>query len=202
VTPDAVEPQPAPVAQAPLGTLLPGRALGRLRRRLDFAPGASARTPVVGWLLLAAAVALAAAAAARHEQLDAQRQQRAEALDRAAARTAAGRAAPVPDTDSAQRLAEARAVSEALLVPWERVFAALESVPPPRGVALLEIAPQPRDRRLRLAGEAPGVDAVLGYVGRLADSPLFHRVHLVELVPGSEVGSPTAFAVLASWGTP
>jgi hypothetical protein len=177
-----------------------------LHLRLDFAAAPGAPSRRAGWLLLAAGAAAAAMAASAHEQVTLQAQERLDTLERLERRERTAQAPAAADPAQARRLAQARAVADELLVPWERLFAALESpaAAPPRGVLLLAITPAPAQRSLRIAAQAPTLDAALRYAERLAALPVLAQVHLVDTAPEEPAAdggaSPgLAFTVQAAW---
>ena len=173
--------------------------------QLTFLAPPAARGRVAAVLLLSFAAGAAALTARQHEHL----QQQLESLQAQHTRLLARVADPrVPatapssrplDAATARRLAQARAVVEPLAVPWEPLFAALESVPT-RGVQLQELVPDAAARTLRLAGEAPSLPVVLAYMDRLAAQPLLGQVHLVSSQPLEREGAAVlGFALLATW---
>lgn len=176
--------------------------------QLSFAAAPPLRTRVAGVGLLLLAALAAAGTAHRHEQLQAQldtlQAQQARLLARVGDQRApaGGVAAGAADAQTQRRLAQARAVIEPLAVPWERLFAALESVPT-RTVQLQELVPDAQAHTLRLSGRAPSLPVVLGYLDRLAEQPLLGQVHLVSTQPAVQEGATAlSFTLLATWRTP
>lgn len=169
---------------------------------LDFRrqPGAAARR--LGVALLVVALALGgwlgeltwrasgelAAAEARLALADQRRAGRQPRADRA--------------STNAETLASARraaAIAEQLGVPWDELFAALESADA-RPLGLLSMAPNARDRSLRITGEARSTAELLAYVERLAAQPALSQVHLVGYSAALRDGVPVVpFSLAASW---
>jgi hypothetical protein len=169
---------------------------------IDFhAPAAASRSRWIGWCALALVV-LALAALARHA--DSQQQ----ALDAAAQRAEglAARLHPAPvrgkeadDPALARRLAAANAVIDQLAVPWDALFRGLESADA-RGLGVLAVSPDPRERTLRVSGEARSVPEVLAYVERLSVVPMLTQVHLTHYETMQREGATlVAFTVGAAW---
>lgn len=168
---------------------------------LDFIARPAPLARAAGWLLLLAAVAGAALLARHHET---QRASIDGLLDRQARLQG-----PVVNAQSPQAAAQVqaqqqlqtrwRAVVEPLAVPWAALFGALESVPA-RGVVLNELVPDAQAGRLRLAGQAPDLQAALAYIDRLAAQPVLADVHLVQYAPMPDAAAGgIGFVLEATW---
>ena len=171
-------------------------------------PGWHGRGAAAGALLLLLAALTAAGTAHRHERLvqerDTLQTQHTRLLARVEGNSLSARAqANQPlDAATARRLLQARAVVEPLAVPWEGLFATLESVPT-RGLQIQELVPDAQARTLRVSGQAQALPAVLAYLDRLADQPLLGQVHLVSSQPQAVDGNPgLSFTLLATWTPP
>ena len=170
---------------------------------IDFHPAPAAAGRWGGWCALALA-ALAVAALAR--QVDAQQdalealQQRADVLaDRL--HPAPARAAAADDPATARRLVAANAVIDQLAVPWDALFRGLESADA-RGLGLLAVLPDARERSIRIRGEARSVPEVLAYVDRLAAVPVLAQVHLLGYETLQRDGvAIVSFTLGATWQT-
>ena len=104
-----------------------------------------------------------------------------------------------PDADTLAAIKRAAAVADQLEVPWDELFAALEAADA-RPLGLLGVAPNARDRSLRVNGEARTTAELLAYVERLAAQPALAQVHLVGYSTALRDGVPVvAFSLAASW---
>ena len=160
-------------------------------------PGWHGRGAAAGALLLLLAALAAAGTAHRHERLvqerDTLQTQHTRLLARVEGNSLSARA---------RACNRRRAVVEPLAVPWEGLFAALESVPT-RGLQIQELVPDAQARTLRVSGQAQALPAVLAYLDRLADQPLLGQVHLVSSQPQAVDGNPgLSFTLLATWTPP
>ncbi len=177
--------------------------------QLDFRRPAASRGRGVGWLALAAAVlgviavsqrysdAAQAhdAALSRHEHLEARVQDRV--LGSGSVRTAAA-----PDAKTLADIRRANAVIDQLTVPWDALFSAVEGADA-RGLGLLSLTPNARDRTLRLAGDARSMEELLAYVERMAMQQGLRQVHLLDYSPAVRDGVPvTSFTLAATWQQP
>jgi hypothetical protein len=168
--------------------------------QLDFHPLAARRMRPAGWVALGAAALVAAATGlhlaalddalaaldARHEMLMARRQP--------------ADARPLPLTaGTALRVAAANQVIDELAVPWDALFDAIESADA-RGLGVLALVPNARERSVRLSGEARSVPDVLAYVDRLAALRVLGDVRLegYETVPRDGI-DVVSFSVAATW---
>jgi hypothetical protein len=156
------------------------------------------------WLLLALAVALllpvSDAGLEALEQRDAaqERLERAQRHDQQRQRRA-GAAERAPDPQDLAGAQRANAMIDQLTVPWDELFATLEGTDT-RGVAVLSLTPNARDRSLRLAGEARSLDELFAYVSRLAQRPALAQVHLLGYSTVVKNGvSLVSFTLAASW---
>lgn len=173
--------------------------------QLDFmaAPVAPARR--VGWLALALAVP-AVVLTAESYGLAAQVQEQAQGrhahlqgrlhVDRAQPTTAA------PDATTLAAVRRANAVIDQLSVPWDALFSAIEAADA-RGLGVLSLTPNARDRTLRLTGEARSMAELLAYVDRMAAQPALQQVHLLGYGTTARDGvSVVSFTLAATWRQP
>lgn len=132
------------------------------------------RPRAAGVLLLLAALATAAALIERRREID-----QAIALARpsehpSALRPAAGGTSRDPKE---QELRSAQLVVRQLALPWADMLMAIESAAGD-DVAVLQVQPEARERVLRVTAEARDERAMLGYLRRLAESPVLVDAHL------------------------
>lgn len=162
-------------------------------------------TPV--WLVVGAAcgglaLGLALWSSAR---MQAQAQVQADVRESLERRLAARSAAPrMPSTPrrTAQELLSAQQVILQLNVPWSALLDALESVPTSH-VALIEIVPDARLRRLRIKAEARSPDDMIAYVSRLRSVPALSAVVLRQHeVDVQNRNRPVRFEMDATWQEP
>ena len=100
---------------------------------------------------------------------------------------------------SAEELAAVRDTVERLGMPWDRLFAALESAASDQ-VALLGIQPDPKTGTVVISGDSKDYLAALSYVLNLSQTEALDRVQLVRHeVKANDPQSPVAFAVSAGW---
>jgi len=85
-----------------------------------------------------------------------------------------------------------------LVLPWESLFAALESIDVPE-VRLLAVEPDARKRKLRITAEASGTDTIIEYVQALDTQAMLDEVFLLRQ-ERSEAG-PYIFNIEAVWAT-
>jgi Fimbrial assembly protein (PilN) len=101
----------------------------------------------------------------------------------------------------AEEIRDANAVIERMNVPWDALFRELEAASG-EGVALLAIQPDPASRKVRIAGEARKLEAVLGYVERLEARKGFANVYLLGHEMRDAPPRPVAFTLTAQWMGP
>lgn len=160
------------------------------------------RAPWLGAALLAAGVIAALGAAGEYVALEKQLA-RAEAAVRESDRAA--RKKPVLSGIKAdpQKVAlefqQARAVMLRLRLPWQDLFAALESARSPN-VALLSIESENDKRRVKLTGEAKDLESMVGYLAALrqrsALADVYIESHELQL---KDPQRPVRFVLTASW---
>jgi hypothetical protein len=106
---------------------------------------------------------------------------------------------PAQQREQEVRLLEMKQISAQLRRPWERLFAALETL---RGkdIALLSLTPDARKGQVRISAEARNLEAMLAFHRQLEDSPELSDVSLVnhEIVTSS-AQKPILFNLLATW---
>ena len=162
------------------------------RLELDFRRG-RAPSPWVGRVLLAVAVAFAAdvALSYRHER---------DSLEVLKSRIAATqpRNAPAPAV-SADEVASVRETVERIGMPWDRLFAALESAAS-EDIALLGIEPDPKAGTVLISGNGKDYLAALSYVLNLGREEALRDVQLVRHEAASAgAQGPVSFAISAAW---
>jgi Tfp pilus assembly protein PilN len=100
------------------------------------------------------------------------------------------------DKQLSEQVARANIVLAALNLPWDAMFAELESVAE-ENVALLSIQPDAAGKHIRLAGEARRYEDVLAYVKRLERTVGFANVFLLGHEGRDEGG--VSFNLGADW---
>ncbi|MGB8436474.1 MAG: PilN domain-containing protein [Burkholderiales bacterium] len=100
-----------------------------------------------------------------------------------------------------EEIRDANAVIERLNVPWDVLFRDIEAVSGD-GVTLLAIQPDPASRKVRIAGEARKLSAVLAYVERLEARKGLANVYLVAHEMRDTPPRPIAFTLSAQWTGP
>jgi hypothetical protein len=94
---------------------------------------------------------------------------------------------------------KANAVLQQLNVPWNDLFAAVESAEG-GDIALLAVQPDPRSRNVLIGGMARSLPAVFAYMDRLEHTPYLRDVVLASHeVKMREPGQPVTFALNATW---
>lgn len=170
--------------------------------QLDFQRPPTTRARWVGWLLLAVAVpvvVLTAESYSRADQARALAQGRHEHLQARGQADRPQRAVAVPDADTLASVRRANAVIDQLSVPWGELFVAIEAADA-RGLGVLSLTPNARDRSLRLAGEARSMEDLLAYVQRMAAQPALQQVHLLAYGTAVREGVPVvSFTLAATW---
>lgn len=169
---------------------------------IDFRAPPRPRWRWLGWGLL---VAAAGAVAVVSDRLDEVAQRHAAAQSRHD-RLAEGLRAKAPRRNvaavDAQTLAEvqrANGIIDQLTVPWDLLFNAVEAADA-RGLAVLSLTPNARERSLRLAGESRSMNELLAYVGRMAEQPVLGQVHLLGYNTVVRDGvSVVSFTLAATW---
>lgn len=101
--------------------------------------------------------------------------------------------------ETREQIKKANLVLAQMNVPWEGLFAAIESAED-GNVALLSVQPDVRGRGLLMGGQGRSLPAVLNYMERLQHSQRLRNVvlatHEVKL---KEPGQPVEFTLLANW---
>jgi hypothetical protein len=161
------------------------------RLGLDFIR--RSRSPWAGRLLLAVALALSLDATLSYKGLRA-----SVTLNEARLGQAQARGAP-PRKVSAEEVAAVRETVDRLGMPWDRLFAALESASSDQ-VALLGIEPDPKAGTVVISGDSKDYLAALSYVLNLSRAEALNRVQLVRHeVKANDPQAPVSFAVSAGW---
>ena len=170
--------------------------------QLDFLRPPATRARWVGWLLLAAAVPvvlLTSEAYSRAEQRWALAQSRHEHLQARWQADRPPRAVAAPDAATLASIRRANTVIDQLSVPWGELFDAIEGADA-RGLGVLSLTPNARDRSLRLAGEARSMEELLAYLQRMAEQPALQQVHLLGYGTAVREGVPVvSFTLAATW---
>jgi hypothetical protein len=151
------------------------------------------RSPWPARLLLAVALALSLDVALSYKGLSA-----SVALNEARLAQAQPRGAPSRKL-SAEEVAAVRETVDRLGMPWDRLFAALESAASDQ-VALLGIEPDPKAGTVVISGDSRDYLAALSYVLNLSRAEALNRVQLVRHeVKANDPQAPVSFAVSAGW---
>ena len=159
---------------------------------LDFA-GRRSAAPWAGRVLLALALAFALDVAFSYSELR-------RSLDSHEASIAAAQPRNAPQRKaSPEEVALVRDTVRRLGMPWEKLFAALESAANDQ-IALLGIEPDPASGTVLISGESRDYLAALTYVLNLSRAEALTNVHLVrhEAKPNDPNGAVT-FTVSAAW---
>lgn len=155
-----------------------------------------------GLAVLAIGLALASAVGVRYWKL-----QREVALWNAKAAEAervAGRLPQAPrvagdKAEIARQVKDANAVLRRLAVPWQALFAAIESSKG-KEVALLTVNPDAEKGLVRIGAEAKGLDEMVRYLKRLQRQPALGEVVLLNhQVQEKDPQKPVRFSVTAAW---
>jgi len=154
---------------------------------IDF--GASRqRSPWIGRVMLAAAALVALDAGLSYHTA---KNTLTENQSRLAQRTTARSAPKV----SPQEVAAVRDTVQRLTMPWDDLFAAIESAASDK-VALAAIEPDPRNGTVTISGDGKDYLAALSYVLNLSHTEGLDRVQLVRHEQKNE---GVSFAVSAAW---
>jgi hypothetical protein len=156
------------------------------RIEIDFAPPTLARTlrrtPAWTWGLGAAGLALCLTAALGwvrvgkdHTEIEHEIAAADAKLAARAARTVVKPVLPVP----AEQVLAVNAIVARLNLPWGALLDALDDAGTPT-VALLELTPDPKNRRFKGMAEARTSAAMIGYLERLKRQPIFDAVTLTR----------------------
>jgi Fimbrial assembly protein (PilN) len=155
--------------------------------------GRGARSPWAGRVLMAVALALSLEAAVSYKSVSASLE-----LNNAKIAAAPPRAAPAAKV-SAEETAAVRETVERLGMPWNNLFAALESAASDK-VALLGIEPDPKSGTVTISGDSKDYLAALSYVLNLSQAQALSHVQLVRHeVKQNDPQGTVSFAVSAAW---
>ncbi len=100
---------------------------------------------------------------------------------------------------SARETQRAQSVALELNLPWDELFASLESAAGPN-VALLSVESDSVRRAIRIAGEAKDLAAMLDYLRSLGAQPTLANVHLQShRLQQQDAQRPIRFIVGADW---
>jgi hypothetical protein len=172
---------------------------------LDFNRPPASRARWIGWLSLALAVpavVLTSEAYSRAAQTWELAQSRNTHLQGRLQADSPRRATAPPDAPTLAAIRRANAVIDQLSVPWADLFDAVEAADA-RGLGVLSLTPNARDRTLRLAGEARSMGELLAYVERMAAQPTLRQVHLLGYSTVVRDGvSVVSFSLAATWRQP
>ena len=120
---------------------------------------------------------------------------RAEARER---RNSVNLASNIP-ADLPAKMAKAQQILNQLTLPWDDLFAQLESVKA-EGVTLLAMEPDADRGTVTLSGEAVDIAAMLTYIAHLEQAKSLSRIHLQRHeVMLNEPAKPVRFTVGADW---
>lgn len=105
-----------------------------------------------------------------------------------------------PDAEQkAREVTKANEVLRRITLPWDELFAAVESAAPGE-VALLTMEPDAELRVLKISGEAKHFAAMLDYIRLLEGRPMFHTVTLSNhQVQVADPQRPVRFSLVAAW---
>lgn len=99
-----------------------------------------------------------------------------------------------------EEIQRAKVVVQQLLLPWDRLFAAIEASDR-KGIALLSIQPDAEKRVIVIGGEAKNFEVMLDYIRQLEHSRSLVRVHLTtHEVQKKDPQHPVRFRIAAEWG--
>jgi Tfp pilus assembly protein PilN len=152
-------------------------------------------------LLVGALVAMGVAEMHRHASSELRtRQERVDELERMSRRNLPAIEGKQSDTpEMREQIKRANAVLAQMNVPWDELFAAVESAQD-GSVAVLSVQPDARDQVIALTGAAHNLDAVLGYMKRLESTQRLMDVVLASHeLKVKEPGQPVEFALTAHW---
>ena len=94
---------------------------------------------------------------------------------------------------------QARLISRQLTLPWDQLFAALETTKG-KHIALLSLQPDPGKQILRITGEAKNFNELLAFVARLEHSPVFADTVLSSHeIREQDPDKPIRFGLAATW---
>ena len=161
------------------------------RLELDYA-AAPRRARAAGIALLAVSLACAGLLLERYRDV----KLAAASLDAARALLPAERRA-VPRRGAEEDFKQAEAVVRQLALPWADMIHAVESAGS-ADVAVLQLEPDARERRLRVTAEARSEEAMLEYLRRLGSAGPLFQAHLAShQVMLEDPRRPIQFMVLA-----
>lgn len=170
--------------------------------QLDFRRRPRSPRRWFGWGLLAVAVVSAVAFSRRYAEIDehhADAQGRVDRLNERARATGSRRTVAPADPQTLADLRRAGVIIDQLTVPWDELFDALDAAGA-RGLGMLSLTPNARDRTVRLAGESLSMNELLAYVDRLAAQPVLSQVHLLGYNTAQRDGvSVVSFTLAATW---
>jgi len=95
-----------------------------------------------------------------------------------------------------EQVAAAQSAMAELALPWQPLFAALESIDSPE-VRLLAVEPDPRKGKLRITAEASGTNAIIEYTQALDTQPMLDEVFLLRQARKDD--GPYVFNIEAVW---
>jgi Tfp pilus assembly protein PilN len=170
---------------------------------LDFQHSPVSSVP--GWLLLGGGMLMGVLMLVAHVQTGREIETRSAQLQRVEQQLHKRglRQAPLSAGDEKLRaasLAEMRRITAQMNLPWDGLFAMLESQPR-KDVALLSLAPDARKGQLRIAAEARDLPAMLAFHRELEASDELSDVSLLnhEMI-AEQAERPIRFSLLATWG--
>ncbi|MDH4560069.1 pilus assembly protein [Pseudomonas sp. BN411] len=170
---------------------------------LDFQRKAISTVP--GWILLGGGMLMAVFMLGAHLRTCDEREARSAELERVEQQLQKRglRQAPMSASEEKARaasVAEMRRITAQMNLPWDGLFAMLESQPR-KDIALLSLAPDARKGQLRIAAEARDLPAMLAFHRELEASDALSDVSLLnhEMV-AEQAERPIRFNLLASWG--
>jgi hypothetical protein len=108
----------------------------------------------------------------------------------------AGKPGESPGMLHKEEMAAAQTAMAELALPWEPLFAALESIDAP-SVKLLAVEPDARKGKLRITAEAAGTPEIIAYVQALDTQPMLQDVFLSR--QERQEAGPYVFNIEAVW---
>lgn len=165
---------------------------------LNFAEARSARWPLA--LLVGAIVAAGVSWTAYtqvRDQIDALSTSGSRAEERELRKSSSLTLSAPADLPA--KMAKAQQILNQLTLPWDDLFAQLESVKA-EGVTLLALEPDADRATVTLSGEAVDVAAMLTYIAHLEQAKSLSQIHLQRHeVMVNEAAKPVRFTVGAKW---
>jgi hypothetical protein len=153
-----------------------------------------------GWMMLLAALAALAALAGVHHTLAEETRARHATVQRIEAVVPGAATARSQNPNDNATLTAARRALELSKLPWNGLFAALESADN-KDVALLALTPDVARGQLKIHAEARHLAAMLAFHQRLQQAHGLYQVALVDHEVSKDAAEPSVrFHIVAAWG--